>query len=157
MTRRGLVRSSLAAFVGVSRFRGHAPKSSVYFFEIVSSDVDNYRSRLVDKTLRDELEAFGAVLITGPKWCGKTTAASRLSKSIIRMQDPDELDEIEHSGTGRINTVMIGTMSFFESYDSNGFILPSGIRMCQILIFRGSAGLRAHAYEQEGLFYIRMA
>lgn len=54
--------------------------------------VDSYRPRLVDKIIRNELEAFGAVLITGPKWCGKTTTASRLSKSIIRMQDPDFRD-----------------------------------------------------------------
>lgn len=32
-----------------------------------------YLPRLVDDLLIKELEAFGAVLITGPKWCGKTT------------------------------------------------------------------------------------
>jgi hypothetical protein len=36
------------------------------------------------------LEAFGAVLITGPKWCGKTTSASMKAKSILRLQDPDK-------------------------------------------------------------------
>ena len=54
--------------------------------------MDNYRPRLMDELLRNELEAFGAVQITGPKWCGKTTTASRLSKSIIFMQDPDFRD-----------------------------------------------------------------
>lgn len=36
-----------------------------------------YLPRIVDKVLRDRLDAFGAVLIEGPKWCGKTTTASQ--------------------------------------------------------------------------------
>jgi predicted AAA+ superfamily ATPase len=46
-----------------------------------------YYERLIDKTLKLELEAFGAVLITGPKWCGKTTTALKHSKSSINLQD----------------------------------------------------------------------
>lgn len=34
-----------------------------------------YFSRVADQMLRDRLEAFGAILIEGPKWTGKTTAA----------------------------------------------------------------------------------
>ncbi|MBQ8547342.1 MAG: ATP-binding protein, partial [Lachnospiraceae bacterium] len=33
--------------------------------------------------------AFGATLIVGPKWCGKTTTAEEQAKSILKMQDPD--------------------------------------------------------------------
>ena len=40
--------------------------------------------------LRLRLEAFGAVQIVGPKWCGKTTTAMQQSKSVIKMQDPDK-------------------------------------------------------------------
>lgn len=47
-----------------------------------------YRNRIVDQILADKLEAKGAVLIEGPKWCGKTTTASQLAKSILYMQDP---------------------------------------------------------------------
>ncbi len=47
-----------------------------------------YRKRMVDDQLKEELEAFGAVVIVGPKWCGKTTTAKEFSKSIIYMQDP---------------------------------------------------------------------
>jgi len=54
--------------------------------------MSGYRPRLIDSELKDELEAFGAVLIVGPKWCGKTTTASQVSKSILRMQDPDTLE-----------------------------------------------------------------
>jgi uncharacterized protein len=48
-----------------------------------------YKPRLIDSELREDLEAFGAVLIMGPKWCGKTTTASQVAKSTLRMQDRD--------------------------------------------------------------------
>ena len=35
-----------------------------------------YKNRIADQLLRDKLEAMGAVLIEGPKACGKTTTAS---------------------------------------------------------------------------------
>ena len=47
-----------------------------------------YYPRIADKILKEELEAFGAVLINGPKWCGKTTTAKQVAKSVINMQDP---------------------------------------------------------------------
>ena len=34
-----------------------------------------YLDRIADKMLQLRLEAFGAVQIVGPKWCGKTTTA----------------------------------------------------------------------------------
>jgi hypothetical protein len=49
----------------------------------------NYLHRIADKILNFRLEAFGAVQITGPKWCGKTTTAERCAASVIKMQDPD--------------------------------------------------------------------
>lgn len=51
-----------------------------------------YLSRIADATLRDYLEAFGAVLIEGPKWCGKTTTAEQQAKSEIKLQSPDSRD-----------------------------------------------------------------
>jgi len=45
----------------------------------------NYYKRTADTLLQDMLDAFGAVLIEGPKWCGKTTTATQLAKSIIKM------------------------------------------------------------------------
>ncbi|OKL50587.1 ATP-binding protein [Boudabousia marimammalium] len=52
-----------------------------------------YFPRLIDNRLQQELEAFGAVLITGPKWCGKTTTALNQAKSALFLQDPDERDQ----------------------------------------------------------------
>lgn len=52
-----------------------------------------YLPRLIDKVLEDELEAFGAVLITGPKWCGKTTTGLNQAKSSLFLQNPDEREQ----------------------------------------------------------------
>lgn len=43
--------------------------------------------------LQERLEAFGAVLIEGPKWTGKTTTAEQHARSVIKLQDPDMADE----------------------------------------------------------------
>ena len=142
-----------------------------------------YLQRTADQLLESYLEAFGAVQIKGPKWCGKTTTAERHSHSVVKMQDPDyrdgyiataqtkpslllkgdvprlidewqvapvlwdavrhavdqrqekgqfiltgstvvndDKDEIKHSGTGRIATLLMYPMSLFESLESNGSV-----------------------------------
>ncbi len=140
-----------------------------------------YFKRISDELLSQRLQAMGAVLIEGPKWCGKTTTAAQQAESIIRLQDPDErgnydaiaanrpslflhgdtprlIDEwqdypvvwdavrlevdkrqlvgqfiltgsnvvdenqIRHSGIGRISRLQMGTMSLWESQESNGCI-----------------------------------
>ena len=52
-----------------------------------------YLKRTADVVLEERLEAFGAILIEGPKWCGKTTTAEQYAKSVIKLQDPDMRDE----------------------------------------------------------------
>lgn len=49
--------------------------------------MNKYYNRLIDLKIEKYLEVFGAVLIEGPKWCGKTTSAIQHAKSILRMQD----------------------------------------------------------------------
>ena len=143
--------------------------------------MSDYIKRICDDELELKLEAFGAVHIVGPKWCGKTTTAKQFAKSYIEMQDPDKRDmyiqtakikpsnlligenprlidewqiapnlwdavrvsvdkrnedglyiltgsnaidktEIMHTGTGRIDTLVMHPMSLFESGESNGAI-----------------------------------
>lgn len=48
-----------------------------------------YLPRIADKLLEERLNAKGAVLIEGPKWCGKTTTAKQMAKSFISMDQPD--------------------------------------------------------------------
>ena len=52
--------------------------------------MEKYLKRVSDIILKDKLESKGAVLIEGPKWCGKTTTASMMAKSILYIQDPDK-------------------------------------------------------------------
>ena len=52
-----------------------------------------YRKRLADELLEKKLKVFGAVLITGPKGCGKTTTAKRMAKSLIEFQDEDKRED----------------------------------------------------------------
>ena len=48
-----------------------------------------YINRIVDKRIALKLKSMGAIYIKGCKWCGKTTSAKRLTKSVINLQDPD--------------------------------------------------------------------
>ena len=52
-----------------------------------------YKSRIVDEILKRKLEGKGAVLIEGPKWCGKTTTAEQLAASILYMDDPERKEQ----------------------------------------------------------------
>ena len=52
-----------------------------------------YKNRIYDAILCDALEAKGAVLIEGAKWCGKTTTAEQIAKSVIYVNDPKQLKQ----------------------------------------------------------------
>lgn len=52
--------------------------------------VKEYRKRIADDILKRKLEGKGAVLIEGPKWCGKTTTAEQIAVSVLYMDDPEK-------------------------------------------------------------------
>ena len=52
-----------------------------------------YYQRVSDKVLLEHLESKGAVLIEGAKWCGKTTSAKHIAKSVIEMDRPDMTEQ----------------------------------------------------------------
>ena len=52
-----------------------------------------YKHRIADALLDRKLKGNGAVVVEGPKWCGKTTTAEQLAKSVIYMDDPDKITE----------------------------------------------------------------
>ena len=52
-----------------------------------------YLPRIADVKLSLALDAMGAVLIEGPKWCGKTSTAEHIAKSVLYLQDPDTFNE----------------------------------------------------------------
>lgn len=49
-----------------------------------------YLERIDDELLKRKLRSSAAVLIEGPKWCGKTSMGAQVAKSIIYIQDPDK-------------------------------------------------------------------
>ena len=51
-----------------------------------------YLTRYMDAELEKYLKTIGAVLIVGPKWCGKTTTAEQHAKSVIKLQDKDKTE-----------------------------------------------------------------
>ncbi len=52
-----------------------------------------YKPRIADKLLSRKLAGKGAVLIEGPKWCGKTTTAQQQSKSMLDLGDSEVLKQ----------------------------------------------------------------
>ena len=52
-----------------------------------------YMTRLADISLQNKLKGKGAVLIQGPKWCGKTTTAEQIAQSVIYMDQPESKEQ----------------------------------------------------------------
>ena len=52
--------------------------------------VEQYKARVLDTQLKRKLSGIGAVLIEGPKLCGKTTTAEQIAKSILYMALPED-------------------------------------------------------------------
>ncbi|MCQ2411530.1 MAG: DUF4143 domain-containing protein [Sphaerochaetaceae bacterium] len=53
--------------------------------------MSSYKSRIADKIIERKLKGKGAVLVEGPKWCGKTTTSEQLAKSVIYMSKPEDV------------------------------------------------------------------
>lgn len=67
-----------------------------------------YKKRIADKLLKYRLEEVGAVLIEGPKWCGKTTTAEQQAKSILYMADPDNQNSYINMADLKIKLLLKG-------------------------------------------------
>lgn len=55
--------------------------------------MSSYKPRIADSLLERKLRGKGAVIVEGPKWCGKTTTAEQLAKSVLYMSKPEDLKE----------------------------------------------------------------
>ena len=53
----------------------------------------DYMPRLADNILESKLKGRGAILIQGPKWCGKTTTAEQFANSVIYMDEPHRMEQ----------------------------------------------------------------
>lgn len=55
--------------------------------------IEIYRPRIADRLLARKLRGKGAVLIEGPKWCGKTTTAEQLARSVLYVSEPGKVSQ----------------------------------------------------------------
>ena len=67
-----------------------------------------YFSRICDEVLAEELSGMGAVLLQGPKWCGKTTTCERVAKSRLYMNDPKKRAQYLQMAQSDITELMQG-------------------------------------------------
>lgn len=67
-----------------------------------------YKKRIADQMLIDKLEAMGAVLIEGPKGCGKTTTAEQRAGSVLYMDDPEHADQYKQMAQTNIRFLLQG-------------------------------------------------
>ena len=58
--------------------------------------MDKYKPRIIDTLLKKKLQAKGAVLIEGPKWCGKTTTAANFSATKVMLAKPNEKENFRN-------------------------------------------------------------
>lgn len=55
--------------------------------------IEKYRPRIADKLLERKLKGKGAVVVEGAKWCGKTTTAEQICRSVLYMSEPDKREQ----------------------------------------------------------------
>jgi len=80
-------------------------KKTLYLSKRISME---YRKRMADQQLIDNLDAFGAVVIEGPKGCGKTTTAQQVAASVIKLQDPDNYEAYKATAESRPSMLLKG-------------------------------------------------
>ncbi len=68
----------------------------------------DYKIRICDGLLDRKLAGVGAVLLEGPKWCGKTTTCERWAKSVLYMGDPETKDKNLQIADININALLEG-------------------------------------------------
>lgn len=69
-----------------------------------------YKQRIADQMLRRRLEGVGAVLIEGPKWCGKTTTTSQHAKTVLYMDDPSQMEQYQMLADVNPKALLVGNV-----------------------------------------------
>ena len=75
---------------------------------------NTYKTRIADQILSERLEEVGAVLIEGPKWCGKTTTALQQARSAVMLANPETLQK------SKVILIIITNFLSFVSLYNNG-------------------------------------
>lgn len=78
-----------------------------------------YKQRIADLLLASKLRSAGAVLVQGPKWCGKSTTASQIAKSSLMLGTPKVLHETRNLLSIEPSLVMNGaTPRLFDEWQN---------------------------------------
>ena len=67
-----------------------------------------YKKRIADEIIEKKLNSSGAVLVVGPKWCGKTTTSEQHSCSVNYISDPMNLNKNMILAEININSLLEG-------------------------------------------------
>lgn len=67
-----------------------------------------YKERIADDIIKRKLNSSGAVLVVGPKWCGKTTTSEQHSGSVNYISDPMNLNKNLILAEININSLLEG-------------------------------------------------
>ena len=67
-----------------------------------------YKSRIADAVLADKLSYMGAVLVRGPKWCGKTTTCEQIAKSAIYIDNPELMTQYQDYAAINVKDLLRG-------------------------------------------------
>ena len=67
-----------------------------------------YKSRIADVVLADKLSYMVAVLVRGPKWCGKTTTCEQVAKSAIYLDDPELMTQYQDYAAINVKDLLRG-------------------------------------------------
>ena len=94
-----------------------------------------YRPRIVDSILDRKLSVFGAVVITGPKGCGKTTTAKQKAKSVIEFQDEDRREGYLSVASEMPSKLLEGTMPV--AMQTSSLLSPGFVLFPRFLLGRG--------------------
>ncbi|MBQ7697895.1 MAG: ATP-binding protein [Paludibacteraceae bacterium] len=82
-------------------------------------DPITYKPRIADEMLSRLLRSSGAVLIQGPKWCGKSTTALQVAKSKVMMALPEVLRESKRLAETDMPTLLSGeTPRLFDEWQA---------------------------------------
>lgn len=72
-----------------------------FIFASKKSLMDKYLKRIIESQIERKMKSSGAVLIAGPKFCGKTTTALRFAKSVRKLSTESAINlaQLEPSAT----------------------------------------------------------
>ena len=75
---------------------------------MITEKTKNYQKRIIDEKVEEQLDAFGAVLLRGPKWSGKTTTSEYYANSAIYLDDYDRQEEYEMINKSNVGAFLLG-------------------------------------------------